>query len=59
MIIATEFGNFGNFKDLHTFMRLEGKDSVFIAKADYWGINCIISPQGTRFTMNEIEEILR
>ena len=59
MIIATEFGNFGSFKDLHTFMRIEKKASVHIDSADYWGINCIISRNGTDFTMNDIEEILR
>lgn len=59
MIIATEFGNFGSFKDLHTFMRIEKKVSVHIDFADYWGINCIISRNGTDFTMNDIEEILR
>ena len=58
MTIATEFGNFGSFKDLSIFMRLEGKASVFISSADWWGINCIISPHGTAFTREEIEEIV-
>lgn len=57
MTISTEFGNFGSFKDLNTFMRLESKESVFVSSADYWGINCIISRRGTVFTKKEIEEI--
>lgn len=58
MTIATEFGNFGSFKDLNTFMRLEGKSTVFVSSADYWGINCIISRQGTVLTKKDIENIL-
>lgn len=58
MTIVTEFGNFGSFKDLSIFMRLEDKASVFISSADWWGINCIISPRGTTFTRKEIEEIV-
>lgn len=49
MTIATEFGNFGSFKDLSVFMRLEEKVSVFISSADWWGINCIISPSWNYF----------
>lgn len=58
MTIATEFGNFGSFKDLSIFMRLEEKASVFISSADWWGINCIISSRGTTFMRKEIEEIV-
>lgn len=58
MTIATEFGNFGSFKDLNAFMRLEGKASVFVSSADYWGINCIISRQGTVLTKKDVENIL-
>lgn len=58
MTIATEFGNFGSFKDLNTFMRLERKDSVFISSADYWGINCIISRDGLVLTKREVEKIV-
>ena len=36
MIIETNFGNFGSFKDLYTYMSLEHKDSVYISKCDYW-----------------------
>lgn len=58
MTIATEFGNFGSFKDLNTFMRLEEKTTVFVSSADYWGINCIISHQGTVLTKKDVENIL-
>lgn len=58
MTIATEFGNFGSFKDLNTFMRLEGKSSVFVSSADYWGINCIISRSGMTLTKKEVEQII-
>ena len=58
MTIATEFGNFGSFKDLNTFMRLEGKASVFVSSADYWGINCIISRDGLVLTKREVEKIV-
>lgn len=43
MTIATEFGNFGSFKDLSIFMRLEEKASVFISSVEWWGIDCSIS----------------
>lgn len=59
MTIATTYGNFGSFKDLHTFMRIEKKVSVHIESVDYWGINCIISRNGADLTMNDIEKILR
>lgn len=58
MTIATEFGNFGSFKDLSIFMRLEGKASVFISSIKYFGINCIIPPHLTTLTREEVEEIV-
>lgn len=39
MIIETNIGNFGNFKDLEICMRLENHDKVVINKADWWGTN--------------------
>lgn len=57
MIIETDFGNFGSFKDLYTYMSLEHKDSVYISKCDYWGINCILG-SGRSFSQSEINEIL-
>lgn len=39
MILKTNIGNFGNFKDLETCMRLENHDKVVIDKADWWGTN--------------------
>lgn len=58
MTIVTEFGNFGSFKDLNTFMRLENKNTVLVTSADYWGINCIISRSGTVFSKSQIEKII-
>lgn len=57
MIISTEFGNFGSFKDLHIFMKIEGKNSVFISSVNYWGINCLFAKCGTTFVLEEIAEI--
>lgn len=39
MILETNIGNFGNFKDLETCMRLEKHEKVVIHKADWWGTN--------------------
>ncbi len=39
MIIETNIGNFGNFKDLLTCMTQERHNTVDVLKADYWGIN--------------------
>ena len=57
MIITTEFGNFGSFKDLHIFMSTEGKSSVFVSSVNYWGIECLLSKCGTTFVLGEIAEI--
>lgn len=59
MIILTEFGNFGSFKDLEIFMRLENKDSVKIESADYWGLECIIQKNGIILSKAEIEQIIK
>ena len=58
MTIATEFGNFGSFKDLNIFMRLEEKASVFISSVEWWGIDCNIFPHGATYTREEIETIV-
>ena len=39
MILETNLGNFGTFKDLEMCMRLENHKNVIINKADYWGID--------------------
>lgn len=59
MIIETQYGNFGSFKDLLTFMRLEKKDSVFISSCDWWGIQCIVKQNGFIFSRAEIAQIVR
>lgn len=43
MIIETNVGNFGSFKDLRAFMTEEKLGSVEVLKADYWGINLKLS----------------
>lgn len=58
MIIATEFGNFGSFKDLSIFMHLEGKASVFISSIVYFGCNCILSPRGVILTKEEVDSLV-
>ena len=58
MIIETQYGNFGSFKDLLTFMRLEKKDSVFISGCDWWGIQCIVKHNGFIFSRTEIVQIV-
>ena len=55
MIIATEFGNFGSFKDLSIFMHLEGKASVFISSIEYFGRNCI---RGAILTRGEVDSLV-
>lgn len=58
MTIATEFGNFGSFKDLSIFMHLEGKVSVFISSVEYFGCNCIPSSRGAILTIEEVDSIV-
>lgn len=55
MIIATEFGNFGSFKDLSIFMHLEEKASVFISFIKYFGRNCI---RGVILTREEVDSLV-
>ena len=55
MNIETEFGKFMRFKDLATFMRLEGKDTVFISSADWWGAGFV---RKATFTRDEIRQII-
>lgn len=42
MTIATEFGNFGSFKDLSIFMHLEGKASVFISSIEILAVTVFV-----------------
>lgn len=58
MIIETQYGNFGSFKDLLTFMRLEKKDSVFMSSCDWWGIQCFVKQNGFIFSRTEIAQIV-
>lgn len=46
MVIKTEYGDFGSFKDIETFMRLEDRLHIHIESAVYWGIECILSKEG-------------
>lgn len=58
MIITTEFGNFGNYKDLQTFMKIEGKSSVFVFSADCWGIECLGVGKGTTLSLKELDRMI-
>lgn len=55
MILETNLGNFGTFKDLETCMRLENHKNVIINKADYWGIDLKL----TRDLMLSYQEVLK
>lgn len=39
MVLETSVGNFGNFKDLETCMRLENHSKILVYKADWFGTN--------------------
>lgn len=58
MVIKTEYGDFGSFRDLQIFMRLEDKADVFISSCDWWGVQCILSKHGSTFTKAEIDKIV-
>lgn len=56
MIIRTNYGEFGNFKDLEIFMRLEGLQTMELLDVQYWGIDLSFT-KGT-YTYSQILEIL-
>lgn len=58
MILETNLGNFGTFKDLEICMRLEEHESVVINKADYWGINLKLTKDLT-LSYQEVLKILQ
>lgn len=58
MILETNLGNFGTFKDLETCMRLEEYESVVVNKADYWGINLKLTKDLT-LSYQEVLKILQ
>lgn len=39
MIIKTNVAEFGSFKDLEKYMRLEGLETVELIEVCYWGID--------------------
>lgn len=56
MIIGTNYGEFGSFKDLEIFMRLEGLKIINLLYVQYWGIDLSFT-KGT-YTYSQILEIL-
>lgn len=58
MILETNLGNFGKFKDLEMCMRFENHKSVVIHKADYWGINLKLTKDLT-LSYQEVLKILQ
>ena len=57
MIIETDIGNFGNFKDLLTCMTQEKHDSVEVYKAEYWFANVKLT-NDLRLTRSDVEKIV-
>lgn len=55
MIIKTSVAEFGSFKDIEIFMRLEGMAFIEILDICYWGINLGFT-RGT-YTYSQILEI--
>lgn len=56
MIIRTNYGEFGNFKDLEIFMRLEDLETIEFLDVQYWGID--LSFTKGIYTYSQILEIL-
>lgn len=54
MIISTNCGNFGNFKDVHTFMTLEHLEIIQIYFVSYWGTKL---PSAGLYTRKEIRAL--
>lgn len=57
MIIETNIGNFGSFKDLLTCMTQEKHYSVDVLKADYWGINLKLS-SNLRLSYSDVQNLV-
>lgn len=56
MIIKTDYAEFGSFKDLEIFMRLEGLKTINLLDVQYWGID--LSFTKGIYTYSQILEIL-
>lgn len=57
MILETNIGNFGTFKDLEMCMRFENHNTVLIHKADWWGVNLKLMDK-LELTYDEVVKIL-
>lgn len=56
MVIKTNFAEFGSFKDLEIFMRLECLEKIELLDVQYWGIDLTFT-KGT-YTYSQILQIL-
>lgn len=57
MIIHTNKGTFGDFKDILTDMRVENYNEIFISSVDWWGTE-LICGGGAIYTKEEIGHIV-
>lgn len=57
MIIETNKGTFGNFRDILTDMRVENYDQIFLKSVDWWGTQLIVGG-GCLYSKSEIEHII-
>lgn len=57
MIIETNRGTFGNFKDILTDMRVENYNEIFLKSVDWWGTELIVGG-GAWYSKSEIFHIV-
>lgn len=57
MIIETNKGTFGNYRDILTDMRVERYDQIFLNSVDWWGTELIVGG-GAWYSKDDIEHII-
>ena len=57
MIIETNKGTFGNFRDVLTDMQVENYDHIFLKSVDWWGTQLIVGG-GALYSKSDIEHII-
>lgn len=57
MIIETNKGTFGNFRDVLTDMQVEKYDQIFLKSVDWWGTGLIVGG-GAFYSKSDIEHII-
>lgn len=55
MIVTTDKGSFGTFKDLKLYMQQEGLSEIKITGVNYWGITL---PNKGTYTLREIDQVI-